>query len=93
MHYMRVQVRFCLGQNEDCCSRDSSSASSEKLFQSGSGGKVNVYDFGEGRVQCNQALTLQEVFCKSRGADVMMKGFSAFLEMRSCRGWGHEISS
>ena len=34
-----MQVRFCLGQNEDCSSRDSSSASSEKLFQSGGGGR------------------------------------------------------
>ena len=26
-------------------------------------GKVNVYDVGEGGVQCNQALVLQKVFC------------------------------
>ena len=36
---MRVQIRFCLVQNEDCSSRDSSSASSEKLYQNGSGGR------------------------------------------------------
>ena len=39
MHNMRGQVRFCWVQNEDCSSRDSSSASSEKLFQNGSGGR------------------------------------------------------
>ena len=26
-------------------------------------GKVNIKDFGEGGVQCNQALILQKVFC------------------------------
>ena len=26
-------------------------------------GKVNIYDFGEGGVQCNQLLSLQTVFC------------------------------
>ena len=29
---------------------------------------------------CGQALTLQEVFSKSRGSVVIMKGFSAFLD-------------
>ena len=28
-------------------------------------GKVNISDFGEGGVQCNQELTLQKVFCYS----------------------------
>ena len=26
-------------------------------------GKVNIQDFGEGGVQCNQVLALQVVFC------------------------------
>ena len=27
----------------------------------------------------------------TRGADVTMKGFSAFLDMRRCKDWHHEI--
>ena len=32
-------------------------------------------------------------FCWSRGADVTMKGFSAFLDMKRYKDWDHEISS
>ena len=53
---------FYLGQNEDCSLGDSTSDSSERLLQRGSGGR-SIYDFYERGVQCNQALTLQEVFC------------------------------
>ena len=56
-------------------------------------GKVNIEDFGEGGVQCSQVLTLQKVFCQSRGADVIMKGFSDFLDKKRCKDWNHEISS
>ena len=41
-------------------------------------GEVNIWGFGEGGAQCNQMLSLQEVFCQSPGADVTMKGFSDF---------------
>ena len=36
------------------------------LFQTaprGSWGEVHICDFGEGGVQCDQALTLRKVFC------------------------------
>jgi len=46
---------------------------------------VNIQDFGEGEIQCNKVLTLQEVFCWSGGVGVTMNGFSAFLDMRRCK--------
>ena len=71
---------------EACSLGDSTSDISERLLQRGSGEKSICKISVKGRVQCSQALTLQEVFCKSGGADGLMKGFSAFLEMRRCRG-------
>ena len=44
-----------------------------------------MWDFGEGGAQCNQALTLQNMFCCSWGADVTMKGFSGFLDTGDAR--------
>ena len=49
--------------------------------------------FGEGEFQCSHALTLRKVFCQSPGADVTMMGFSAFLDMKRCKDWDHEITS
>ena len=40
--------------------------------------------FGEGGVQCHEALILP-VFCLSRGSEVTMEGFSASLDMRRCK--------
>ena len=57
-----MRVKLYLGQNEDCSLGDSTSDSSEKLLQRGRG-KVNIYDFGEGGVQCNQARIFAKVFC------------------------------
>ena len=48
-------------------------------------GEGQYVRIGEGGVPCNQALTLQEVFCYSRASAVIIKGFSAFLDMRRCR--------
>ena len=83
-------VKFYLRQNEDCSMGDSTPDSSEKLLQPGSGG--GRYNFGEGGVQCNQALVLQKVFCSFQGADVNMKGFSAFINMKRCKDWDHETT-
>ena len=41
---------------------------------------------------CNQALILQKIFCWSRGTDVTIKGFRAFLDIRRCKDLDHEIS-
>ena len=60
--------------------RGSISDSSKRLLQRGSWGR-SIYKISVKRgVQCNQALTLQEVFYKSEGSDVIMKGFPVFLE-------------
>ena len=58
-------------------------------------GKVNILicDFVEGGVQCSQVLILQNIFRLSQGADVTMKGFTAFLDWRKCKGWVRELSS
>ena len=48
MHSMRV--KFYLGQYGDCSLGDSTSDSSAKLFQRGSGKKRYICDFGEGEV-------------------------------------------
>ena len=42
---------------------------------------------------CNQACIFAEGFCSSRGADVTMKEFSAFLDTRRCTNWAYKISS
>ena len=42
---------------------NSTSDSSETLLQRGQWRKVNIEDFGERGVQCNQALILQKVCC------------------------------
>ena len=39
MHNVREQIKFYLGQNEDCSLGDSTSDSSERLLWRGSGGR------------------------------------------------------
>ena len=60
---MWVQVKVYLGHNEDCSLGDSTSDSLEKLHQKDSGGRSIYMIFGEERVQRNQALILQKIFC------------------------------
>ena len=56
------------------------SDSSERLLQRGSWGR-SIYKISvKGRVQCNHALTLQEVSYASGGSGVIMKEFPVFLE-------------
>ena len=45
-----LQVKLCLGQNEDCNLGDSISDSSEKLLQRGGGEGHYLCDFGEGGI-------------------------------------------
>ena len=56
-----LRVKFCLGQNEDCSPRDSTSDSSEKLLQRGSGEGQYVWDFGEGEVHTIKHIFSQKV--------------------------------
>ena len=82
---------FYLGQNEDYSLGDSTSDSSEKLLQRGSGGR-SIYDLVKGEFSATRHLLYKRFFARPR-ADVIMKGFSAFLDMRRCKDWDHEISS
>ena len=85
-------VRFYWGQNEDCSPGDSTSDSSERLLQGGSGGRSVCTILVKGEFSASQALTLQKVFCQSLGAGAPMKRFSALLDMKRCKDWDHEIS-
>ena len=43
---------------------------------------------------CNEAhIFFGEWFCKSRGAVITMKDFSAFIDMRRYKTWAHKIGS
>ena len=54
------------------------------------GVKVSViYDVSEGGT-CTQAHILAEACCQSRGADVTINDFSAFIDMRKCKSWAHK---
>ena len=56
-----VQVKFYLGQNEDCSPGDSITDSSEKLLQRGRGEGQHLCDFGEGGVLAIKHIFLQKV--------------------------------
>ena len=66
--------------------------SSQRLLQSSSGGRSACKILVKGSsVQSSACFT--KGFRKSQGADVTVKGFSSFLDMRRCKDWDHEISS
>ena len=51
-------------------------------------------DSGEERGICNQAHVFAHVlFASHKGADITMKEFSAFLDMRRCKNRAPKISS
>ena len=58
-----LRVKFYLGQNEDCSLGDSTSESSEKLLQKGTGGRSIYVILVTGELTFNGALILQKVFC------------------------------
>ena len=71
-----------MGQNEDCGREDSTSDSSERLLQRATGGR-SIYKFLVKREFRAIKCLLYKRFSAShqREADVIMKGFSAFLGM------------
>ena len=87
-----VRAKFYLGQNEDCSRGDRSSDSSERRLQRGSGGKSIYKILVKGEFNAIKCL-LYKRFSASQGADIIMKGFSAFLDMKRCKDWDHEINS
>ena len=85
-------VKFYLVQNKDCSPGDSTSVSSERLLQKCSGGRP-ICDFWEGVVQ-DSSMQLSTHFTRfSASHEELMKGFSAFLDIKRCKDWDHEISS
>ena len=64
-----VRIKFYLGQNEDCSPGDSTSESSERLLQRGSGGR-SIY-----RILVNgEVNAIKQLFCKrfSAGHEELM---------------------
>ena len=87
-----VRAKFYLRQNKDCSRGYRSSDSSEKLLQRGSRGKSIFKILVKGEFNAIKCLLCKR-FSVSQGADVTMKAFSAFLDMKKCKDWDHEISS
>ena len=56
-----LQVKFYLGQNEDCIPEESTSDSSERLLKRGRGKGQYVCDFGEGGIQTMEYIFFQKV--------------------------------
>ena len=54
--------------------------------------KVNICDFGEGGVQTIKHSSYKRFFA-SLEEQMSHKGISAFLYIRRCKDWDHEISS
>ena len=87
-----------MGQEEDYSLGNSISFSSQKLLQ-----RDREEWFWWRGSTCNQApppfllqkfsASLIKVFCQSWGADVTMKDFCAFLDMRRCKNWVPKIIS
>ena len=77
-----LQVKFYLEQNEDCSPEDSTSDSSERLLQRGTGQR-SIYKLLVKREFKAIKCLLYRRFSAShqREADIIMKGFSAFLGM------------
>ena len=63
-----------------------------RLLQRGSGGKSIYKILVKGEFNAIKCL-LYKRFSASQGADIIMKGFSAFLDMKRCKDWDHEIGS
>ena len=91
-----MRVKLYLEQNEDYSPGGSISESSEIPFQrakkaGGGGGECqHICDFDEGGGTCNQAHIFQKV--SRRGAWVIKKDFSVFLDTRRYKNWAYIIS-
>ena len=83
-------MNFYLGQDEDYTVGDSTL---EKLLQRGRGEGKYICDFGKEGSTCNQACIFPEGFCWSQGTVIIMKDFSAFLDMQRYKNWAHKINS
>ena len=81
-------MKFRFGQNEDCSPGHMPQLALRDCAKEAVG-EADVCDFGERRAHCNQVHSLQKIFCSSRGADVTVKGFNDFLDMKRRKDKGH----
>ena len=88
-----MRGKFYLGQNEHCIPGDSTSDSSERLLQRGSGARSVYKILVRGEFNAVKCLFYKGISASHHSADVVMKGFNAFLGMKRCKDWDHEISS
>ena len=86
-------------KNEDYSPGDSISDSTKKLFQRGIGESQYIHvtlvkgnTCNEARIFCSFLLVSIRLL-QSQGADITMKDFSAFLDMKRCKNWAHKIFS
>ena len=96
---MRVASLFYLRQYDNESLEDSTSDSSEKLFQRRRGKGQYVCDFGKGGVHAlrhvffgRKLLLVLWSFCWSWETITIMKDFSAFLGVRRYKNWAYKIS-
>ena len=82
-----------MGENEDSSPGDSISDSSERLLKKGSGGRSIYRILVKGEFNAIKHLLYKRFSAHPEEADVTTKGFSAFLDMKRCKDWDHEISS
>ena len=87
MHNVREQVKFYLGQNEDCSLGDSTSDSSKKLLRRRSR-RRSIYMILVKGSSSNQTLTLQEVFfTRSWCHHEWIWCFSRYEEIQGLGSW------
>ena len=67
MHNLRVEVKFYLGQDEDCSPGGSISDSSERLLQSGSGGESVYKVLGKGEFNAMKHSVYPRLFVSPEG--------------------------
>ena len=79
-----MQVKFYLGQKENCSLGDSTSDSSGRLLQTVSGGRSRYKILVKSEFSAIKQL-FYKGFLIVTSADVSMKGFSAVLDMRRCK--------
>ena len=84
------RVKFYLGQNEDCSMGDSTQIVLRKCSNEVVG-EVNII-LVKGEFSAIKHVFLQKVFCSCQGADVNMRGFSAFINMKRCKDWDHKTT-
>ena len=90
MNNVSCVLSFIWGQNRNCSLGDSTSDGSERLLQRHRGESKIYKILVKGDFNAIKCLLYKRLSATQR-ADVTMKGFSAFLDMRRFKDWHHEI--